>query len=619
MLKLLTSLVLAASVSTLLPAQTAYVPVNAPYAQDLLVATKKAHPELQKLGLHAIPPKQQDYVIIANPITSKIGKKSSQTDLAVLTSGKPAVKSDEKGKFFDLCLPISDAAGTPIGITVMEIPYTSAKDADDAVAKATVVRDEMQSKIANHDQLFEATDVPLKELQTIPLGADVKGHFDHFGVDLKHNRLFATAEDSHSVLVLNPVDAALSTEIHGIGKPHAILYRDDLDRIYVTDGGAGALKIFDGKTYNQIGSVALAKDADSIGYDPSRHYLYIDNGGKDAGNPYSLVSVVDTTAGRKIADIRIESNTLEAMALDAWRPRLYVNNTAQNRVVVIDRWKNTVVASWPLTTDEDNVAMGLDEQHQRLFVGCRSGHVVVFDSNTGKEVQSLPITKGIDDLEFDVASQRLYAIGAGTIDVFQELDADHYRSLGTVAAGAGAKTARLVAPINRYFVAVPQANGGEASVQVFQPLNTPAPKQAANAEVPQTVDAPRALQLELATMSAHPDLRKMGLHAVPPGAKESVIIANTNTSRIGYKSSQGDLDAVKDGKTYCAKRDDGAFFNVKMPLEDASGSVIGILVMEIPFTSVADEAEAIHKAEGIRHELAPQIPNYQALFQAATP
>src|ERR1700692_1696706 len=115
MLKLLTYLVLAASVSTSLPAQTAYVPVNAPYAQNLLVATTNAHPDLQKLGLHAIPPKQQDYVIIANPITSKIGKRSSAADLSVLTSGKPAVKSDEKGKFFDLCLPISDAAGTPLG------------------------------------------------------------------------------------------------------------------------------------------------------------------------------------------------------------------------------------------------------------------------------------------------------------------------------------------------------------------------------------------------------------------------------------------------------------------------------------------------------------------------
>jgi hypothetical protein len=259
MLKLLTSLALAASVSTSLPAQTAYVPVNAPYAQNLLVSMKKAHPELQKLGLHAIPPNQQDYVIIANPIASKIGKRSSPADLSVLTFGKPTVKPDDKGKFFDLCLPLSDAAGTLLGITVMEIPYAAAKDADDALAKATVVRDEMQRKIANHDQLFEATDVPLKELQTIPLGAGVKGYFDHFGVDLKHSRLFATAEDSHSVLVLNSVDAALSTEISGIARPHAVLYRDDLDRIYVTDGGDVALKIFDAKTYHQIASVALSK------------------------------------------------------------------------------------------------------------------------------------------------------------------------------------------------------------------------------------------------------------------------------------------------------------------------------------------------------------------------
>lgn len=107
----------------------------------------------------------------------------------------------------------------------------------------------------------------------------------------------------------------------------------------------------------------------------------------------------------------------------------------------------------------------------------------------------------------------------------------------------------------------------------------------------------------------------MGLHAIPPGGKESVIIANANTSRIGVKSSTGDLDAVKDGATYCARRDDGAFFNMKLPLKDAAGRVIGILVMEIPFTSAADDAQAIRKAEGIRQELAQQIGDYNALFR----
>src|SRR5260370_7707924 len=132
MLKLLTSLALAASVSISLPAQTAYVAVNAPYAQNLLVATKDAHPELQKLGLHAIPPKQQDYVIIANPITSKIGKRSSAADLSVLTSGKPTVKPDDKGKFFDLCLPIPDPPGTPLAITSLHIPHNWPNHATDA-------------------------------------------------------------------------------------------------------------------------------------------------------------------------------------------------------------------------------------------------------------------------------------------------------------------------------------------------------------------------------------------------------------------------------------------------------------------------------------------------------
>jgi hypothetical protein len=44
----LTLLFAAAAVA--LAAQTIYIPVNAPYAQELVMATKNAHPELQKLG-----------------------------------------------------------------------------------------------------------------------------------------------------------------------------------------------------------------------------------------------------------------------------------------------------------------------------------------------------------------------------------------------------------------------------------------------------------------------------------------------------------------------------------------------------------------------------------------
>ena len=613
-MKLFIHLMLAAAVSAALPAQSVYVPVNAPYAQSLVVTTKNAHPELQKLGLHAIPPGEQAYAIIANPIPSKIGKESSGSDLTVVSSRKPFAKADEKGKFYDLRLPISDASDNFIGIVVMEVPFNAATDLNDALAKAATVRDELQKKIPGHDQLFQATDAPMVAMPSMNYDPSIQGHFDHFGVDAEHNRLFSTAEDSHAVVVFDLVNGTVAKKITGFIRPHAVLYRADLNRLYITDGGDGQLKILDGKTYDQIGSVQLQKDADSIGYDPSTNYLYIDNGGKDAGNPYSFVSVVDTTSNTKVADIRIDSDALEAMALDMWRPRMYVNNHAQNKVTVIDRLSRKIVASWPLTMGKLNVAMGLDEQHQRLFVGCRSGQVVVLDSNTGKELQALPITNGVDDMQYDPASKRLYAVGDGTVDVYQEIDADHYRLLGTIPVGAGAKTGSLVPAINRYFAAVPASTNAPAKVGILQLVNLPQVPPA-SAEVREPVNAPQALRLDLETMSAHPELRKMGIHAIPPGSNDSVITANANIARIGYRSSQGDLDAVKDGGTYCVKREDGSFYNAKLPLKDASGRVIGILVMEIPFTSAPTQDQAIHEAEEIRAELASKIPDYQWLFQ----
>src|ERR1700760_3237310 len=114
-------------------------------------------------------------------------------------------------------------------------------------------------------------------------------------------------------------------------------------------------------------------------------------------------------------------------------------------------------------------------------------------------------------------------------------------------------------------------------------------------------------------MSAHPYLRKLGLDGVPPGQKESVILENANSAQMGIKTSQGDFDAVREGKTSCVKREDGAYYNMKMPMFDARNRRIGILVMEIPFTAVKDDAAAIQRSEEIRGELSRQISSLDAL------
>ena len=312
--------------------------------------------------------------------------------------------------------------------------------------------------------------VPLKLVQTFQLSPQVKGNFDHFGIDLKGGRLFATPEGYHAVVVFDLKTGKLVHKIDGIGKPHAVLYREDLNRIYVTDGDAGDLKIFDGTTYGLVSSVKLLEDADSIGYDPATKYLYIDNGGGDVHQTFSMLSVVDTTAGEKLADLKIDGETLEAMTLEKSTSKMYVNNRSKNQVSVVDRQKRELVASWPVTLCKNNVAMALDETNHRLFVACRTGQIAVLDTQIGKEVTSFPITKGVDDITYDAASKRVYAACDGAVDIYQQSGPDSYKLVGNVSTGPMGRTARLVPELKRYFVAVPQHGTTSAEVLVFEVL-----------------------------------------------------------------------------------------------------------------------------------------------------
>ncbi|MGH9445167.1 MAG: hypothetical protein ACRD3O_05510 [Terriglobia bacterium] len=309
---------------------------------------------------------------------------------------------------------------------------------------------------------------PLKLVAKYNIPAKVKGRFDHLGVDLPRNRLFLAAESAHEVLVLNLRNGRYLRAIAPIGIPHAIFCRDDVNRIYVTDGGAGEVRIYNATTFRQIGAVKLKVDTDSIGYDPATHDLYVVNGGGDAHQSFSMLSVVDTTADKKIADIKIEGKTLEAMALAHSSPLLYINNPSQSLVDVINRRTRAVVATWPVTMGRRNVAMALDPSTHRLFVACRSGALIVFDSQTGKQLQSIPIGTGVDDLIFDPESRRIYAsCASGSIAVYHEDSPNHYTLLGDVASAAGGKNEVLVPRLKRLYTTIPPRADAPGKVYVY--------------------------------------------------------------------------------------------------------------------------------------------------------
>jgi DNA-binding beta-propeller fold protein YncE len=312
---------------------------------------------------------------------------------------------------------------------------------------------------------------PLKPVAKLVMPSSVQGKFDHLGIDQKGGRLFVAAESAHQVLVFDLHSGKYLRSIEGIEIPHAIFVREDSNRIYVTDGGAGAVKVFDGATYALLKTIPLKVDADSIGYDPATHFLYIDNGGGDAHESFSMLSVVDTTRDVKVTDIKIDGDTLEAMALEKSGDTMYVNNPAKNQVDVLDRKKRSLTARWPVMKGKRNVAMALDEAGHRLFVASRSGSISVFDTATGKELTSMPIGNGVDDLAYDRASKRLYAPcgGDGLIYVYQQQANDTYMLLGKVPSGPRGKNALLDTMLDRYFVIVPPQGSAAGAVYAYAP------------------------------------------------------------------------------------------------------------------------------------------------------
>jgi DNA-binding beta-propeller fold protein YncE len=311
---------------------------------------------------------------------------------------------------------------------------------------------------------------PLKLAHTIPLPGLKDGDFDHFAPDVDGHRLFLTGEENDKVLVFDTSTNQLIHTIEESKAPHAILYRGDLKKLFVVEGDASAVKVYDGDSYKPVSEIKVSIDADSIAYDPATQYLYVVNGGREAHTPYSLISVIDTNSSKKLRDIKINSNHVEAIVLEKSGPRMFMNITGNNAVGVMDRNKSALTATWPLPPgDKLNVAMALDEADHRLFVVTRNpGKLIVLDSDTGKVVTSVAAVGMVDDMVYDAKQKRIYVAGDQFVDVFTQKDADHYDRLGRIPGSLRAKTGILVPELNRYYLAVPHHENQEAEVRVYE-------------------------------------------------------------------------------------------------------------------------------------------------------
>ena len=303
---------------------------------------------------------------------------------------------------------------------------------------------------------------PLRLEKTIEL-PDVQGRIDHMSVDVKGGRLFVSALGNNTVEVIDGKAGKRLKTIGGLPEPQGVLYVPAIDRLYVANAKDGSVRIFDGSSYAAIKTIDYGDDADNLRYDPDHKRIYVGYGS-------GALAEIDEE-GNKVGEIKLDTHP-ESFQLEKDSLRIYVNLPKSRKVVVLDREKRAIVASWPVGIALANYPMALDQADHRLFVITRlPARLLVFDTTTGKIVQRLPAVGDCDDVFYDQTAKRIYASGGeGAISVFEQQDADHYKESVRITTVKGARTSFFSSELDRLFLAVRRQGTQSAAIQIYAPF-----------------------------------------------------------------------------------------------------------------------------------------------------
>src|SRR3954469_19113003 len=253
----------------------------------------------------------------------------------------------------------------------------------------------------------------------------VEGRIDHFAFDPEGGRLFVCALGNNTVEVIDIRKGERIRSITGLGSPQGVAYLPETNRIFIANDRGGICKIYDDKSFQQVGEVDLKDDADNVRYDAAAKKIYVGfgNGGLAIINP----------EGKQVGSIKLSAHP-ESFQLESNGRRIFVNVPNARHVVVVDRDKGNVVATWKTGLAFANFPMALDETDHRLFVGCRMPpKLIVINTESGEVAAKTDISGDCDDVFYDAKRHRIYAVcGAGKIDVIEQGDRNTYNSLTSV-------------------------------------------------------------------------------------------------------------------------------------------------------------------------------------------
>jgi len=264
---------------------------------------------------------------------------------------------------------------------------------------------------------------------------------------LRGQRLYAGYATAGLVGVMDVTSGQSAGAVAGFGRAHGVAIVPERNLGFASDSADGTVGVFDLKTQQILQKIPAGLDTDAIIYDEKLNLVYAANhDGKTA-------TLIDAATQKAIANVQLEGEP-EYPQADPATGVIYQNLEDTSELVVVDPQKQAVTKRYKLAPCEGPTGLALDSANHRLFIACRSKHLIVLNSDTGEIVATLPIGAGVDGAGYDPALRRVYtANGIGTMTVIQQDSADQYRVLENAATHFGGHSLVVDPATHRIYVA----------------------------------------------------------------------------------------------------------------------------------------------------------------------
>ncbi len=286
------------------------------------------------------------------------------------------------------------------------------------------------------------------------------GGFDYATFDAVKGRILMARTDFTTVI---DVKTGALSQLNSAARGHMALPIPGTTLILLPQR-QGTIRIVDAATDMMVAELPGGKNPDGATYDPVTRFVFVMN------RESAEATVVDPVARKVVATIPI-GGSIEFTVSDG-AGKVFANDESVGDIAVIDVKTLKMTGRYKMEGCMGPSGLAFVPGAKLLISSCRNGVAKVIQSDTGKEVASLPIARGPDAVNYD-ATRKLAFItcGAeGVLEVISLADPAHIAVVQHLATQAGSRTGMVDPGTGRLYLmaskpdpaAAPPPGGGGA-------------------------------------------------------------------------------------------------------------------------------------------------------------